>query len=105
MLLQDKKITIVPGMPSLEKFPAQEESSATEADIQTVGRAPFVPPRESSSKKNTKGKQKDKQKKAVEIDSGLKSIALNIKRQNSVNLTAWDAINCEMIKQVTTKFF
>ena len=50
-------------------------------------------------------KKKDKQKKAVEIDSGLKSIALNIKRQNSVNLTAWDAINCEMIKQVTTKFF
>merc|ERR1712224_467021 len=54
--------------------------------------------------KNDK-KKKDKQKKAVEIDSGLKSIALNIKRQNSVNLTAWDAINCEMIKQVTTKFF
>ena len=50
-------------------------------------------------------KKKDKQKKAVEIDSGLKSIALNIKRQNSDNLTAWDAINCEMIKQVTTKFF
>ena len=50
-------------------------------------------------------KKKDKQKKAVEIDSGLKSIALNIKRENSVNLTAWDAINCEMIKQVTTKFF
>ena len=42
--------------------------------------------------------------KAVDLDSGLKSIALNIKIQNSVNLTTWDAINCEMIKQVTTKF-